>query len=441
MARARGIWFNLKSSLWFLPAICLVIAVALAFGLAEVDARLGASLADRWPRIFGLSADGARSILAAVAQSMITIAGVTFSITIVALSLAANQYTPRVLRNFMRDRGNQAALGGLIGIFVYCVLILRTVRGGDHRGLAAVSLLAAVALAVLGIGLFIYFIYHVAMSIQVSTIVCYATEETRRAVLKLLPEQFTPGEREQEPNPPEARLLTKVQWLPIAAEKSGFLQSADIELLLAFACKHQTIVRMEYGIGDFVVQNNPLVSIAGSRPINRQTVDELNGFFAVGPYRNIEQDPTFGIQQIVDIAVKALSPGINDPTTAVTCLGYLSSILRLVVTRRIPPRCHYHQNKLRLVTCTQTFETLLQLAFDEVRENSRSQSIVLLSLLRAIGEIAKAEPLVPERKALLHTQVMLVLEAAESGLKSRPGLERIRMFAAELAGGAPDELL
>ena len=135
MIRARRVWITLSSSLWFIPATLVTLALVLAATLVQLSAGVDAAALDRWPRIFGAGADGARGVLSTIAGSMITVAGVTFSITIAALALASAQYTPRVLRTFMADRANQLVLGVFVGIFAYCLVVLRTIRGGDEGAL------------------------------------------------------------------------------------------------------------------------------------------------------------------------------------------------------------------------------------------------------------------------------------------------------------------
>ncbi|MFO7655231.1 MAG: DUF2254 family protein, partial [Candidatus Krumholzibacteriia bacterium] len=150
-------WEPLRSSLWFIPALMMGGAVLLAFALIAVDQRLGGSATQRWPLLFGAGADGSRGVLSAIAGSMITVAGVTFSITVVALSLTASQYSSRVLRNFMRDRANQTVLGVFVAVFTYCLIVLRAIRGGDRDIFVPdLSVLVGVVLALIAIGFLIY---------------------------------------------------------------------------------------------------------------------------------------------------------------------------------------------------------------------------------------------------------------------------------------------
>lgn len=429
MAGPNRIWLNLKSSLWFVPAVCVLFATGLAAGMVEWDSRLQLKLAEHWPSFFGLSAEGSRSILATIAQSVITIAGVTFSITIVALSLAANQYTPRVLRNFMRDRGNQFVLGGLVGIFTYCLIVLRTIHGGETPFVPALSVMLALLLALVAIGLFIFFIHHVATTIQASTILSSIANETREVICTLLPREAAPGATDCDLTREEEELLGKGDWRAIPSESTGYLQSVDAEALVSYAREHRAVVRMQLAVGDFAVKGKPLVWIKAEGSLAERSAADLNGFFAVNAFRTIEQDMRFGIRQIVDIAVKALSPGINDPTTASTCLCYLSSILCQLAGRHIPPQCIYREGILCVVDRRPNFEGLVDLAFDEIRQNSGRQPVVLLCLLAAIEEVATVPFPVPERGRSLMKHADLVLRMAEQHIRFSPDLEKIRTAA------------
>jgi uncharacterized membrane protein len=189
------VWEMLRSSLWFLPALLLILAIVLALSLMTIDASIDhGGLSETLPRVFGAGAEGSREMLSAIATSMITIAVVAFSITIVALSLASSHSTSRILRNFMRDRANQTVLGTFVGIYVYCLIVLRTVRGGDSPFVPSF----AVLLAIVGIGCFIFFIHHIAASIQAESIIKSAADETRLAIDRLFPAEIGDGRNADE---------------------------------------------------------------------------------------------------------------------------------------------------------------------------------------------------------------------------------------------------
>jgi uncharacterized membrane protein len=389
MAKLRSIWESWRSSLWFVPALLVPSAVVLAMGLIEIDAHFDrAYLQERWPRLFGAGASGARSMLAAIASSMITVAGVAFSITIVALTLASSQYTSRILRNFMRDRANQTVLGTFVGIFAYCLVVLRSIRGGDEFGFVpSLAVLFAVVLAFVGIGCLIFFIHHIASSIQAESIIQSAADETINTIDHLFPAEMgeSPGTGiSPGPEPPPGVQV----WQTIPARRTGYIQGVDGDGLLDFARAQNTVVRMEHGVGDFVVEGVPLVSVAEGKVPDDETGAQLNALYAIGHQRTMVQDVGFGIRQIVDVALKALSPGINDTTTAVTCVDYLTAVLKCLAARHFESPLRMHHGELRVIARSPTFPDLLGQAFDQIRQNAAGNVAVLLSLLCALEVIA-----------------------------------------------------
>jgi uncharacterized membrane protein len=240
------------------PAVIVCAAVTLALALIETDRMLAPNVRDSWPRLFGTGAAGSRGMLSTIAGSMITVAGVIFSITIVSLSLASGQYSSRVLRNFMRDRMNQTVLGVFVGIFAYCLVVLRTIRGGDEGVFVpALSVLVAVALAFVGIAFLIFFVDHIGSSIQASQIVATVAKDTLETVDHLFPENR--GEPAVEPE--RAASLTQRQFRgAIPARRTGYVQRVDVVALMAFARARQTTVRMERRVGEFVIEDTPLAS-------------------------------------------------------------------------------------------------------------------------------------------------------------------------------------
>lgn len=188
MNKIKLLWTSWTASLWFAPSVMVCAAIVLAVATLKIDASISFDLANRFPNLFGAGADGSRAMLSTIAGSIITVAGLTFTLTITALAQASNQYTSRILRNFMSDRVNQRALGFFVGLFVYCLIVLRTIRGGDeNKFVPYLSVVAAFLLALVGIGVLIYFFHHIAASIQASNIISAVTNETFKAVDKLFP--------------------------------------------------------------------------------------------------------------------------------------------------------------------------------------------------------------------------------------------------------------
>ena len=193
MNRLNQVLVNLRSSLWFVPGIMILGSIALALVLVEIDSRTGEKWLSNFPLAFGLGADGARGMLTAIASSMLTVAALTFSLTLNAVSQASGQFTPRIIRNFMRDRANQFVLGFFVSVFAFCLIVLRTIRGADEvKFVPSLAVMAGLMLAIGGILVLIFFIHHIAASLEITNILDNITEETIDAI-----EEFFPEEREK----------------------------------------------------------------------------------------------------------------------------------------------------------------------------------------------------------------------------------------------------
>lgn len=421
----------IRSSLWFVPTLIVMSMAALAIGLIEIDQQIDQTLRDRWPRLFAAEAEGSRAMLSAIAGSMITVAGVVFSITIVALALASSQYTSRVLRNFMRDRANQVVLGVFLGIYTYCLLVLRTISSGSNGAfIPSLAVMGGVVLALLGIGFFVFFIHHISASIQASEIIDAITRDTLTVIDRLFPEELG-DEADDDAGQPE-HLSTETTWYPVPARTTGYIQSVDPEALLNFARERRIVLRMESAIGDFVAQDRPLASLALNTPPDATTIRALNRIYAIDSYRTTDQDAAFGIRQLVDIALKALSPGVNDTTTAVTCIEYLSVILALYAVRRTAAPHRFDGDDLRVIARGPTFEGLVSLAFDQILENAEGNTEILTRLLQAIEQIAHVARN-PRRRHILLRHVEVIAEVADRSVKSTYARDIIEAHTARVS--------
>jgi uncharacterized membrane protein len=426
MTKLTRMWTYVRSSLWFIPALMVAFAIALAVVLIEVDTRVSGELLQRWPRLFGAGADGSRGMLTAIASSMITVAGVTFSITIVALSLAATQYTPRILRNFMRDRANQAVLGTFVGIFTYCLVVLRTIRGGDEGSfIPSLAVAFGFVLALVGVGVLILFIHHVASSIQASQVISSIADETTRSIERLFPEELGEGAEEDATSAPPGWDEVGNEWCEVPAFQTGYVQQVAAEALLGFARGRGAVARMERRIGEFVTEGTPLVSLSGGGRPDELAAEELNDIYTINHNRTVEQDAAFGIQQLVDIALKALSPGINDTTTATTCLDYLSSILSALARKRVESRYRADSGALRVIAVGPTFAGLVAASFDQIRQNAKGNVAVLARMLGAIERLAGRTGS-PLRRQVLARHAHLVAETAARSVEAEYDRAQLR---------------
>ncbi|MBF0223855.1 MAG: DUF2254 domain-containing protein [Desulfobacterales bacterium] len=410
-------WQEKRSSFWFVPALMVLDVVVLATVLITVDATVDLNPVARWPLVFGAGAAGARGLLTAVAGSMITVAGVVFSITLVALSLTSSQYTSRVIRNFMRDRVNQMVLGVFVSIFAYCLVVLRTIRGGDEGAFVpALAVLAGLILAFVGIAFLIYFIHYLSMSIQASSIIAKAAQETIAAVDHLFPKEMDENEDEDGHDNLRASLANQ-PWSAVTTLKTGYIENIDINVLVGVARKHGTILRMECCIGEFVIEGTPLVSVINPDGLDDDTAVELNSAYVISRQRTVETDVAFGIRQIVDIAMKALSPSINDTTTAVICVDYLAAILVRLAARRIATYHRFDQGDLRVLAQGPSFESLLSEAFDQIRQNAVGNIAIMSRILCAFQTIASLTSDSNRRRAI-HERVECIAELAERSIES-----------------------
>lgn len=422
----RELWLKARYSFWFVPANFVLAAVVLAVVLIEADSWFSPDTFKYLPRLFGSGADGSRGLLTTVASSMITVAGVVFSITLVALSLASSQYTSRVLRNFLSDRITQSVLGAFVGIFAYCLVVLRTIRGGDEGAFVpSVAVLVGLLLAFVGIGVLIYFIHHICTSIQASHILAAAAGETVRAVDHIFPE----GVGDEGPDVTPEMIATGGIWKPVAAVRTGYLQSIDAKSLLSFATEHLTVVRMERRVGQFVIEGEPLASVL-EFPLVDSDLNRLRGLFSIGRQRTVEQDASFGIRQIVDVALKALSPGVNDTTTAVMCIHHLTAILARLSDRRIESCGRSEDGELRLLTRGPTYADLVGESFDQVRQNADGNVAALETLLEAL-ELLAGRTNSPQRREVLLEHARAVAELGERSLTAPRDRRRVAELSAK----------
>ena len=410
-------WKSVRSSFWFLPGVMAGVGVALAFVSVTLDELMTEWITLNFGWTFTAAPEGASAVMSVVAGSMITIAGVVFSMTLVTLSLASSQLGPRLLRSFMRDSTTQVVLGTFVATFLYCLIVLRTIRRVEEVAFVPdLSVALGVLLAVVSVGVLIYFIHHVAVSIQANEIAARISKELIEGIDHLFPEHIG---REAPMIPPELpdvgflEAFDKDAW-PVVADGDGYLQFIDGEALLALAMEEDIVVRLERIPGNYVVAGRHLALIwPGSRVTDRIT-DRVRSFFILGNQRTVDQDIEFGVNQLVEIAVRALSPGVNDPFTTITCLDRLGSVLCRLATRTMPSHYrHDHQNQLRVIAPAYTFLEVTDAAFNQILQHSRSNVAVTIRLLETIAMVAEFTHRPEDRTTLLRHSEMIAREAIE----------------------------
>jgi uncharacterized membrane protein len=426
----RSSWSAARDSLWFLPAVLTLVAAVLAVVLMALEQRgvLWTGKAPGW--VYQGEAESARTVLNAITSGLITVTGVLFSVTIVAVQLASSQYTPRVLRNFTSDRGNQLVLGVFIGTFTYALLVLRTVRGEQAEGGEFVPRLAvtvAVALLLVCVASLIYFINHVANEIRITSILERVTKETLRNVHQLFPEHL--GRADEAP-PPDPREPEHPSVL-VRARGAGYVQLVDEDTLFEIGAQRRLVIGMEPKIGDYVLPGRPLASVWMEGELDDALADEIRRAFILGPDRAPEQDVEFGMIQISDVAIKALSPSVNDPTTAIRCIDRLSEILAELGTRNPPEARRTRDGRVRFVAAYTSFDEAVAISYDDIRHFGASIPLIAQQLLHAMADLLSLVP-EPRREPLIE-QSRAILNAARREIETPRDRDAVERTAERLA--------
>jgi len=411
-------WDRLRSSFWFVPAVMACLAAALAVWAVEIDS----TFAEGWVRhlgwIYSGGAEGASLLLGTVAGSMIAIAGTVFSMTLVALSLASSQLGPRLLRNFMRDTANQLVLGTFVATFVYCLLVLRTVRRADEVAFVPhLSVSIGVLLAMVSIGVLIYFIHHVSVSIQADEVVARVGSELDDGIDRLFPSQL--GKPESEAAQASGKVGLPAEFareaIPVGAVEDGYLQLIDADALMALASEEDLLLRLERRPGHYLVKGRAMAMVWPGDRVTATLVDRMSAAFVLGDQRTAAQDVEFSFQQLVEIALRALSPGINDPFTAIACVDRLGSGLCRLARRDMPSALRFDQHgRLRLMAPGSTFAGIVDLAFNQIRQSARSNPAVAIRLLGVIAQVAGHVQRAPDAACLQRHAGMVVRGAREA---------------------------
>jgi uncharacterized membrane protein len=410
-------WERIQGSLWFVPSVLVLLSVGLALLMIWLDRHISYQHVASLPVVLEAGPEGARDMLSTIAGSVLAVAGVAFSFTIVVFSFASSQYASRVLHNFMDDNTNQVVLGVLLGSFVYCLLVLRTVRLEDTSFVPVLSVSMALLLALADLGLFILFIHHIAESIQAYHIIQRVGAATNHAVEMLFPPRpkperpsyeagasATPGSSSPDRQPPSVRppagiaphvydnmlAVDPATMREVHAVATGYIQMVDYDLLMKVASKHDLLVVLTKSPGNFAIKGETIAAVSPMQRATDEVCEQIRYSFVLGPHRTLFQDPQYGVLLLSDIAIKALSPAINDPNTAIMSLNQVGGVLRQVVQRQSPTQLHCDATgKVRIVAEVPSFESMMSQAFDQVRRYGSGDASVVLKLLDVLAEIAE----------------------------------------------------
>lgn len=426
LIKLMSIWDTLRTSYWFVPTMMAAAAVLLWTVVYTADVSLDPKRFSGPGWIYTGGPEGARELLGVVAASMMTVTGVTFSITVVALTLASQQFGPFLLRNFMRDTGNQVVLGTFLSTFIFCLLTLRIIRGTDALTFVPhLSVSASMLLTLASLGVLIYFIHHIAVSMQVSTVISVVSADMQQAIDRLFPEELggegaSPAKRHE--LPPETGAA-------VTSSGYGYIKAVDDDALLAAATEHALVVQLLKRPGDFVGKGDRIASAWPAASLTSPVARQIEECLLLGSQRTATQDVAFVFDQMVEIAVRALSPGINDPFTAMICIDHLGQGLRRMAGREIPSPFRYADGALRVIAYGVTFTALADTAFGTILHYGRSSPLVLIRLLRTIAAIAPHAVRDEDRHALLRHAVLARDFAREALLEQHGGETLDEIFA------------
>ncbi len=397
---------HLRTSWWFVPGLCLFSSIGLSVLVERVDASV-AQDATAW-YLFEGGPDAAREVLSTIASSMMTFTGVVFSVTVLVLQLASNQFSPRVLRTFLKDRLSQLALGIFVGTFVYALLGLRSIRGAGavfERKVPSFMVWLSVILAIACVGAFVGFIHHVAQSIRAVVVIRRIGDDTRASLDRMYPEGI--GDESDEPLPALAAPISLEVPNPRSA---GVLAEVDADMLADAAGAGGVVVRVVPRLGQFVAHGGILLRVSGNAAA--LDLDLVVSAFQLRKESDVHHDVSFGLRELVDIAERALSPGVNDPSTAVQVLDELHDILRRLARRRLPaPVRNAPGGEPLLILPRMEFDDFVRLALDEIRQYGSSSVQVLRRIRELVLDVLSVAP--AHRRGELVAQLELVEAAAQ----------------------------
>lgn len=430
-ARLLNLWENTRSSLWFVPSLLVAAAVLLSALLITIDRHLIAAGSDLPRLLFGGTAGAAQTILATIAGSLITVISIAFSLTVIALQQAAGQFSPRVLRHFTADRRNQFVLGMYTATFIYALLVLRVVRSEEanlsQRFIPALSVTVAIALALVCLGLLVFFIHHMAQELQLSVIMDRVRRDTVAEIAELFPPTPEAGNDAPEDTAIDERFPHATPPCYVRAHDAGFIRAIDHQALLQADYGDVRAIWLRRRVGEFVPCGGVLAELDRHSPHAPRIARIIRAAIVLDSERTINQDPLFGVRLLADAAVKALSPAVNDPTTAEYALLHLGDILCRLAQRAFPPTTYRTHDRTCLVVFSHpSWDEYVDLAFAQIRRLAINEPRVTATLLHVIHEVGLHCVSRPRREALRRqlNEIRAGLERSTLSADERAALER-----------------
>jgi len=426
------LWDWVRSSLWFVPGLISLAAAVLALLVPRLDR----AVPDRWisglPLVFSGEPVGARAVLQTIATSTITIAGVVFSMTLVSLQLASSQFGPRLLRTFLRDRGNQLVLGTFVGTFLYCVLVLPNVNAGSaSQAVPRVAVTLAVLMTLASLAMLVYYIDHVAQSIHADAVIEAVGRELDQVIDVLFPEDVGRETRPAEEPAPEA--ADPEFGAPVTSDRAGYIRFINSDAILDVAREGGFQVRLDADPGAYVIPGDTLASVSAAAACTEERADQIRQSFSLGIHRTTLQDCLFAFEQLAEMAVRALSPSINDPNTAIHCIDRLGAGVAVLVERERPSRYRRDdEGNLRVIADPVALERVLEVTVDPILRNAGCHLGVHLCLLRTL-ENAVRRARRPAELACLRQRALRVVRDSERRFEDPSERRQLQAASAWLA--------
>ncbi len=416
---------KMQSSFWFVPSLMIVFSLLVAAGTIYLDIIYSDANPNRITFLYAIDVAAVRSLLGTIAAAMITVTSIAFSITVVILTLASSQFGPRLMRNFMMDKGTQIVLGTFISTFLFCIVIFCAISFKDPYAFTpGVTIAVAITMTCVSVCILIYFIHHIAKSIQADVVIDDVYCELQHNIAKLFP-----GTSNEDVTDAEKFLPEKSNYankLDIAAPFSGYLQLIDKKCLLELASKSHCVIQLHFSAGDFVVEKAIIATVYASDMTEQDISGDILQHTIYGSCRTPVQDPEFALHQLVEIALRALSPGINDPYTAITCIDKLCAVLCSLMDKTFPASNVRSDDVLRLVCKKLTFTDIAKAAFDQIRQHGETNLAVTIKILDSLYVLAVQAKYEEQYNFILVQTEMITQQQAKQPLSDHDRVELVR---------------
>lgn len=378
---------KIRANFWFVPSIMVVVFLITAIIAVYIDTHRLLPDLEFVNLLYKTDTSVIRSLLGTMAAAMITVTSIAFSITIVSLTLASSQFGPRLMRNFMMDKGTQFVLGTFTSTFLFCLFIYCTLSFKEpYAYQPGLTILIAVLMTCFSVGVLIFFIHHVAKSIQADNVINDVYQELNERVDQLFPKKKEATTADVDYK--HRDLKNSASKFEVLSRHNGYIQTIEIDNLMELAITHDLVIELPFVAGDFVVKGQTLATVHDKETplVIQQSISEnLVGFVEMGSSRTPSQDPVFAIHQLVEIALRALSPGINDPYTAITCVEKLNAILCRLCSEVFPDdRLKDDENLVRIYRKVLYFRELAGAAYDQIRQHSATNVAVTLTIINSL---------------------------------------------------------